>query len=142
MTDDRDLIRDVCRLVLDHLAPHFYAETGASRRAVRHLLRRLGELPLDLLVRLGRADSFGRTTEDARRREYPQGEWLLERASLVGPQDDPPAEVPLVQGRHLLQLGYPPGPAMGQVLLRLFEAQLAGRFHTIEDGLVWLKTQG
>lgn len=141
LTGDAAFVEDVCRLVLDHLAPHFYADTGASRRAVRRLLQRLMPLPLELLVRLGRADSFGRTTPQAHRRDYPQGQWLLERAAQLEPlgDDTQAAEPPLVLGRHLVALGYSPGPELGQLLGRLHEAQRAGCFDSVEGGLRWLR---
>lgn len=137
---DEALIDGVCRLVNDHLAPHFFAPR-ASPASVRRLVARLGPVPLPLLVRLGRADSFGRTTEQARRREYPSGEWLLERAASLGPAP-PELPPPLVHGRDLLPLGFQPGPALGRALRRLHEAQLEGRFDDREGGLRWLREQG
>jgi tRNA nucleotidyltransferase (CCA-adding enzyme) len=144
LTDDQDLLQGVCRLVLDHLAPHFYQQDGASPRAIRGLLRRLGDLPLSLLVRLGRADSFGRTTEDARRREYPSGDWLLDRAAGLPPPGPPEPErpPPIVMGRHLLPLGLVPGPHLGALLKELHQAQLAGQFIDVEGGIDWLRRTG
>lgn len=144
LVDDEVLIESVCKLVLDHLAPHFFAEERTSLAGIRRLLRRLGDVPLDLLVRLGRADSWGRTTEQARRREYPSGEWLLEQAARIAQVDRatldaPPPPPPIVLGRHLLALGYQPGPEMGQVLQSLYEAQRAGLFSDVEGGLRWLR---
>lgn len=143
LVDDAALIESVCKLVLDHLAPHFFAEERTSRAGIRRLLRRLDGVPLDLLVRLGRADSWGRTTEQARRREYPSGEWLLEQAAGINLDEvrAPPVPPPIVLGRHLLPLGYRPGPELGRVLQSLHEAQLAGHFEDVEGGLRWLRAR-
>lgn len=132
----------VCRLVLDHLAPHFFAEQRTSAAGIRRLLARLGPVPLWLLVRLGQADSFGRTTEQARRREYPSGEWLLHRAAGLPPPPEPQPEAPppLLLGRHLLALGYQPGPTLGHLLKRAYEAQLAGLFEDLEGALRWVQS--
>jgi len=42
---------------------------------------------------------------------------------------------PLIMGRHLLQYGVHPGPAMGRWLERLYERQLSGDFSTVDEGL-------
>ncbi len=138
LTPDEGLIEPVCRLVHDHLAPHFFMEEGTSRAGIRRLVSRLGDVSLELLVRLGRADSFGRTTPEALRREYPSGQWLLEQASLI-PVNQPQPPPPLMMGRHLVALGMPPGPEMGQLLRQLHDAQLAGHFDDVEGGLRWLR---
>lgn len=48
---------------------------------------------------------------------------------------------PLVMGRHLLDLGVPPGPEMGRLLDDCFEAQLDGEFLTLEEGLAYAKSK-
>lgn len=42
---------------------------------------------------------------------------------------------PLLRGRDLIALGMKPGPAMGDLLDRLYDAQLDGRFSTVEQGV-------
>jgi tRNA nucleotidyltransferase (CCA-adding enzyme) len=46
---------------------------------------------------------------------------------------------PLVMGRHLIELGVPPGPAMGRLLDDCYEAQLDGLFTTLQEGLTYAK---
>ncbi len=79
---------------------------------------------------MARADSFGRPPLP---REFPAGDWLLERAEVLGVRTVEPA--PLVQGRHLVGLGAEPGPAFGPVLDACYEAQLAGDIASEEEGL-------
>ena len=49
---------------------------------------------------------------------------FLERARALGVQHAPPE--PLVKGRHLIELGVVPGPAVGEVLREVYERQLDG----------------
>ncbi len=51
------------------------------------------------------------------------------------------APTPLIKGKHLLELGYLPGSAMGKLLKRAFQAQLNGHFSSQPEGLKWLKQQ-
>ena len=46
-------------------------------------------------------------------------DWFLERARELGVDRSPPK--PLLLGRHLLELGMTPGPAMGDVLKQVYE---------------------
>ena len=46
---------------------------------------------------------------------------------------------PLLNGHDLIDMGYKPGPAMGQVLRALREAQLNGEIRTAEEAIAWLK---
>ena len=42
---------------------------------------------------------------------------------------------PIVLGRHLIALGVPPGPRMGEILKQIFERQLDGEIRSLEEGL-------
>lgn len=44
-------------------------------------------------------------------------------------------------GRHLLALGLPPGPQLGQVLNEAYEAQLEGEFATLAAAYRWLASR-
>ena len=60
-------------------------------------------------------------------------DWFLERARQLGVEHAPPA--PLVLGRHLLALGMPPGPRMGEVLRAVYERQLDGSVTTLDEAV-------
>jgi len=47
----------------------------------------------------------------------------------------PAAPAPLLLGRHLLNLGVPPGPQMGVILKAVYERQLDGDVRTLEDAI-------
>jgi tRNA nucleotidyltransferase (CCA-adding enzyme) len=49
---------------------------------------------------------------------------FLERARALGVEHAPPP--PLVMGRHLIELGVVPGPALGELLRDVYERQLDG----------------
>jgi tRNA nucleotidyltransferase (CCA-adding enzyme) len=40
---------------------------------------------------------------------------------------------PLLLGRHLIELGVPPGPELGVILRAVFERQLDGEVTTLEE---------
>ncbi len=127
------LIDDVVAVVRDHLKPFQLYRDGAGDAAVRRLALRV---PIPRLVRVARADHFGRTTEDALARDDDAGAWLLERAAALHVDDK--ASAPLLLGRHLIARGLAPGPEFGPLLKEAFEAQLDGAFADEDGALAWL----
>ncbi|MFN0059184.1 MAG: CCA tRNA nucleotidyltransferase [Planctomycetota bacterium] len=119
----RQFSEQVGLLVRYHLAPATLPKQDSSPRAYRRLARRLGagQISLEFLWRLARADHFGRTTPDALAREFPAGDAFLAmskglRIAAAAPRD-------VVLGRHLLERGLQPGPAIGVILDRCREIQ-------------------
>jgi tRNA nucleotidyltransferase (CCA-adding enzyme) len=111
-----ELTAQVRTLTREHLAPTALHEQDSSDRAWRRLARRTARTgtSLELLARLARADHYGRSTGQARRREFPAGDHFLERARALGIDSVPPRDI--VQGRHLLALGMKPGKEIGAIL--------------------------
>jgi tRNA nucleotidyltransferase (CCA-adding enzyme) len=134
LTNQAQLIDDVVPLVLCHLRPRALYDARASDSAVRRLARQVRRI--DLLARVARADHAGRPPKPFD--GFPAGEWLLERAKRLQVEAQAPA--PLVMGRHLLELGIPPGPDMGRLLDDCYEAQLDGMFTTLDDGLAYVRS--
>jgi tRNA nucleotidyltransferase (CCA-adding enzyme) len=99
-----------------HLRPSQFAKQGAGKAAYRRLARKLdrGGINMPLLERVGRADSLGRTTENALQGLYPSGKIFLEQAQLAKVLEGPSPDA--VQGRHLIERGYSPGPKFGKML--------------------------
>jgi tRNA nucleotidyltransferase (CCA-adding enzyme) len=122
-----DVRGQVVGLVAHHLKPGMfhkapYVGDGAFRRLAQ-------KVDLELLVRLARADCRGRTgTFDCSAME-----WFLDRARTLGVEHRPPD--PLLMGRHLLELGVPPGPRVGELLKAVYEQQLDGEVETLEAAL-------
>lgn len=57
-------------------------------------------------------------------------EWFRQKMTELDVWSGPPA--PLLQGRHLLNMGMKPGPQVGQVLQAVWARQLAGKVQTFE----------
>lgn len=133
LTNQPDVMDDVIPLVQCHLRPRALFDVQASDGAIRRLARQVTRI--DRLVRVARADHAGRPPKafDG----FPAGDWLLIRAKALTVDRQVP--LPLVMGRHLLELGVQPGPDMGRLLDDCFEAQLDGEFLTLEEGLVYAK---
>ncbi|MBU8871012.1 MAG: HD domain-containing protein [Gemmatimonadales bacterium] len=123
------LIEEITPLVAEHMRPATLFDADASDAAVRRLAVRVGRI--DRLLRVARADALGRPplSDDG----FPAGEWLAEKARILKVETAPP--VPLIQGRHLMVLGQEPGRHFKEILNRLYEAQLAGKFMTEEEGI-------
>jgi poly(A) polymerase len=120
---------ELIETVASHVAAHmrFQDAPKMGEAAFRRFLR----LPrFDELLKLHEADRRGsrmdlRTVEAVRQR----------RAALTAADIHPR---PLVNGRDLMALGYPEGPALGEMLKALEEEQLEGRLHTRDDALAWI----
>ena len=125
--DGYDVRGQVVGLVAQHLKPGMFhkADTvgdGAFRRLAL-------KVDLELLARVARADCLGRTGGF----DCSAMDWFLARARALGVEHRPPA--PLVLGRHVLELGVPPGPRVGELLKQVYEKQLDGEIATLEDGI-------
>jgi poly(A) polymerase len=91
------------------------------------LKRLLGHDHIDDLLRLVRADTLGSKANDS----YVD-KLVSIKASLKAEELKPP---PLVTGKDLIDLGYPPGPAFKKALTELMDAQLEGTITDKEGGL-------
>ncbi len=123
----------VAPLVANHMI-HLDMPTD---RAIRRLAHRLQPETIEGLCLVMTADSFGRPPKP---KTLPKSIRQLQRQSAalqlrqVAPQK-------ILQGRDLLRLGVPPGPAMGRILTRVFEAQLDGKVTDLESALAWARSQ-
>jgi tRNA nucleotidyltransferase (CCA-adding enzyme) len=118
-------------LVRNHLV---HMET-VTDRAIRRLARRLAPESIEGLCLVMTADSMGRPPRPA---VAPKNvKTLLARAHELEVRQKPPP--PILQGRHLLEMGEAPGPRMGAILDQAYEAQLEGVFGDLEGALQWAK---
>jgi len=125
--DGFEVRAQVVGLVAHHLKP------GAFRKAANvsdGAFRRLAQkVDLELLARLARADCLGRSGDF----DCSAMDWFIERARALGVEHQPPA--PLLLGRHLLALGLPPGPRVGEILRQVYEKQLDGEITSVDAGI-------
>ncbi|HUL74369.1 MAG TPA: CCA tRNA nucleotidyltransferase [Vicinamibacterales bacterium] len=126
--DGYDVRAAVLGLTAHHLKPSafFKSKTPVTDGAFRRLALKVD---LELLARFAKADCHGRAGDF----DCSAMDWFLDRARALGVEHAPPA--PLVMGRHLLELGVAPGPRMGELLKKIYEAQLDGEITTLEEGL-------
>jgi tRNA nucleotidyltransferase (CCA-adding enzyme) len=114
-----DVRREVLGMVANHLKPGMFAKAqppvgdGAFRRLAQ-------KVDLELLARIAKADCEGRGGGF----DCSAMDEFIERARALGVEHAAPE--PLVKGRHLIELGVVPGPALGEVLRDVYERQLDG----------------
>ena len=130
--DGYDVRRAVLGLVAHHLKPSAFrkAATPVGDGAFRRLAQKVD---LELLARFAKADCHGRTGTFDCSAMY----WFLVRARALGVEHAAPP--PIVMGRHLIELGVRPGPRMGELLKRVYDRQLDGEIHTLDEGLSAVK---
>lgn len=130
--DGYDVRRTVLGIVAHHLKPSsfFKAPVPVSDGAFRRLAQKVD---LELLAHFAKADCHGRTgTFDCSAMD-----WFIERARALGVEHRPPA--PFLLGRHVLELGIPPGPRVGELLKAVYEKQLDGHVTNVEEALAELR---
>lgn len=121
-------------LVVEHMAMLGYSRDHApSARVVRRLASRLAPATFRLWSAVCESDSSGRPP---RPKGNPVAAWVAV-ADQLALHDDKPQ--PLLLGRHLIPLGYPPGVGMGAILRSAFEAQLDGEIRSVAEGLEWVQ---
>jgi tRNA nucleotidyltransferase (CCA-adding enzyme) len=132
--DGFDVRKHVLTIVSDHLAPGMWhkSATPVGDGAFRRLAARV---ELELLARVAEADCEGRTG----RFDCSAMRWFRQRAEALGVQHAPPA--PILLGRHLIDLGVKPGPAMGVLLKQAYEVQLDNGFSDLDGALAFARTQ-
>jgi tRNA nucleotidyltransferase (CCA-adding enzyme) len=131
--DGYDVRGQVIALVRDHLKPgeFFKKKDEVGDGAFRRLARKC---ELELLYRVAKADSLGRNAEWIPREQWFDAEaqeWFIAHARTLEVAEKPPA--PILLGRHLLEMGLPPGPRIGEITRAIYEMQLDGRVTNLDD---------
>jgi len=131
----KDEAAKVRKLVEDHLAPKLlHKQRGEIKAsAIKRLARRLAPATIEELAAVSKADTWGRTTKEALERSSEHEDCLLAQARELMVEEEPPK--PVLQGRHLIAHGVKPGPAMGDLLRRVYEMQMDGKVNTLEEAL-------
>ena len=124
------VVRRVAPLVREHLV----GMQEMTPRAIRRLARRLAPENIEGLAIVMTADAMGRPPLPAV--VPPHVVALLEAARRE--EVAAAAPVPVLLGRHLVELGLPPGPAIGALLEFVYDAQLDGAFVDLAGARAWL----
>jgi tRNA nucleotidyltransferase (CCA-adding enzyme) len=128
--DGYDVRHQVLGMTAHHLKPGMWFKVrdevgdGAFRRLAQ-------KVDLELLARLAKSDCLGRQPGTFNCEAM---DWFLQRARTLGVEHRPPG--PILLGRHLLELGMRPGPAMGEILKAVYEQQLDGKVTDLESAMV------
>ena len=133
--DGYDVRSQVIALVREHLKPgEFYKKRDeVGEGAFRRLARRCEP---SLLYRVAKADSLGRNADWVPREQWygaEAQEWFIQRTRELEVEQRPPD--PILLGRHLLDLGVEPGPAIGEITRAVYEMQLDGRVRDLDDAI-------
>src|SRR5262249_6380334 len=127
--DGYDVRGQVAGLVAQHLKPGSWYKVrdqvgdGAFRRLAQ-------KVDLELLARVAKADCLGR---EPGRFDCSSIDWVLDRPRSLGVEHRPPA--PILLGRHVLALGLPPGPRVGEILKAVYEQQLDGAVRNLDEAV-------
>lgn len=116
-------------LIREHMA-HIHGQPG--ERSVRKLAFRLQPANIALWEMLVEADASGRFPAPPSR---PAQGWLQLATTMQ--QHRQPAER-IISGRMLIGFGIEPGPAMGALLAKAYQAQLNGDFSDLDSARKWL----
>jgi tRNA nucleotidyltransferase (CCA-adding enzyme) len=127
--DGYDVRAQVVGITAQHLKPGswFKVRDEVGDGAFRRLAHKVD---LELLARVARSDCEGRKPG---RFDCGAMDWFLERARALGVEHRPPP--PILLGRHLLALGLPPGPRVGEILKAVYEQQMDGRVTNVDEAI-------
>lgn len=134
LTADSDILERTTELVRTHMYPTMFYKQKVGDGAIRRLARRVD---LSMLIALSAADKMGRGIEP----DLSAERWMIRKYKKLG-LHKPEALQPFVMGRHLIEIGIPPGIEMGRMLKKIYEAQLEGKFNTSEEGIEYARGQG
>lgn len=87
---------------------------------------------IELLIYLDAADRAGRKKQLITKLDR-QAIWLLKKFEELKINKE--TIKPLIMGRDLIKLGFPPGPEMGKLLKKLYRLQLDNYFETRAEGI-------
>lgn len=132
LTNNKDLIKNVTKLVEYHLRPMQLYIGGAKASAIRRLALKVS---IERLVRLAKADYFGRG--GVQTSSFEAGDWLLARAKELSVLNRAPKK--LVEGRDLIKLGLEPSIEFGKILQEVYNAQIDGAFKNKEEAIKWVE---
>lgn len=124
LTNNQDLIADVCLLVRHHMAPGAFAKGNAGPGAYKRLAFSLNpRMNLTLLSHLAQADFQGRNGQGHEPLTEPSEDAriFLECAQRIAVAYHP--EKPIVLGRDLLDK-VPPGPELGKLVKYAYRLQI------------------
>ncbi len=132
LTNQKELIQEVTKLVEYHLRPMHLYKGGAKVAAIRRLATKVN---IERLERLARADYFGRGGVE--NKKFKAGDWLLKKAKEQNCLSSPPKR--LIEGRDLIALGLTPSVKFKDMLNRVYKEQLDGNIKCKQEAIEFVK---
>jgi tRNA nucleotidyltransferase (CCA-adding enzyme) len=137
--DGYDVRNQIIELVRNHLRPgEFYKNKETlGDGTFRRLARRV---ELDLLYRVAKADSLGRNAPwlpPEKLKTAEAQEWFIEKVREL--KVERAAPLPILMGRHLIELGLKPSAQFKEILNAVYEMQLDGRIGNQEKAVAAAK---
>lgn len=133
--DNYDVRRQTLALVEHHAVPYRWGKANQAGEAITDgQFRRLAlQVEPNLLYRVARADCLGRSGNFQPEFE----EWFFGRVRELRIEESAP--VPLLLGRHVLDLGLKPGKHIGEITRAVYELQLDGEVRTLDEAIAAAK---
>jgi len=133
--DGFDVRDQVIQLVRFHLKPgeFFKAKEPVGDGAFRRLARKVEP---DLLYRVAKADSLGRNAPWVPKEKWfdaKSQEWFIEKVRGLKVEHEAPK--PILQGRHLIELGLEPSPKFKAITSAIYELQLDGKVANLDEAI-------
>ena len=118
---------EILIMVKEHLAIPILFQNKSSNKDIRRLNVKLcNKTTIERLALISKADSFGRTTDDALNKYAPFYDWIIKKSKKMDILNEP--EKPLILGRDLIAHGATPGKHFKDILKELFERQINEEF--------------
>jgi len=125
----------VLRLVENHMRPLTLTTGNPTDRALRRLIHEMGEDIKPLLI-FGLAEIEEKGRGDGERGAYLG---LCQRILDLMSKEDVIHPPPLLRGQDLLDMGFSPGPAIGEILREVRRLQIEGELRTKEDAINFVR---
>ena len=119
------LKKRIVPLVVRHMFP-LNAEAGDS--AIRRLIKKLEPATIRELVLVSEADIRGTSRSNP---DLSLLKKLMKKAKKIKNKAEKPEQI--LQGRHLIEMGWKPGKIFGEILSAVYEAQLQGKVTNLEE---------
>lgn len=126
--------KSIKEVVLKLVEEHMVHLNPVSEKSVKRLILRLKPAKTSQLIALIEADANGRPPlvgglpNNAKR--------IKEIQEKIGDRI-----LPILKGRHLINMGMRPGKHFGPILEEAWQAQINGEFNTLQGGISWLESK-
>lgn len=136
-----EIIEKIVPIVREHLAHATISAIPGEKQkmsAFSKLVSRLNKASVYQLMLLMEADMKGRNKKfEDNIDTINEFQSLLDKyKSIYGSKAE--KQLPILQGKHLIQKGVPPGPVFKKILSDAYEAQLSFEFSNEDEAIVWL----